>query len=75
MSALSGTLSLSKALIQSLKCYATCLQAYEDWMAGHADEPPLPGVPLTSRQLFFMGFAQVWCSVTTPEAAKLQVRA
>lgn len=46
--------------------------AYEGWMKNH-HELPLPGVSLNSRQLFFMGFAQVWCSVNTPEALRLQI--
>ncbi|XP_034950226.1 endothelin-converting enzyme homolog [Chelonus insularis] len=34
----------------------------------------LPGLPhLNHRQLFFVNFAQVWCSVITPEALNLQV--
>lgn len=28
----------------------------------------------TQNQLFFIGFAQVWCSVNTPEALKIQIR-
>ena len=47
--------------------------AYEAWMRNHEEELPLPGVNLTNRQLFFLGFAQVWCSVNTPEALKLQI--
>ena len=48
------------------------LQAYQTWLESHPKELPLPGVNLTDRQLFFMGFSQVWCSVNTPEALKLQ---
>ncbi|RWS12030.1 endothelin-converting enzyme 2-like protein [Dinothrombium tinctorium] len=47
--------------------------AFEGWMKTHPVELPLPGLNLTNRQLFFIGFAQVWCSVTTPEALKLQI--
>uniref|UniRef100_T1KLB5 Uncharacterized protein n=1 Tax=Tetranychus urticae TaxID=32264 RepID=T1KLB5_TETUR len=46
--------------------------AYENW-AQHNIEPALPGVNLTSKQIFFVRFAQVWCFVATPEALKLQV--
>jgi endothelin-converting enzyme len=31
----------------------------------------LPGLNLTDEQLFFIGFAQTWCTKTTPEIAKL----
>ncbi|KAG9508882.1 hypothetical protein GZH46_02612, partial [Fragariocoptes setiger] len=47
-------------------------RAFEGWLKNH-HEMPLPGVNLTSRQLFFVGFAQVWCSASTPEALKLQI--
>lgn len=47
--------------------------AYESWIANHEPELPLPGINMTSKQLFFMGFAQVWCSVNTKEALRLQV--
>ncbi|KAL3196682.1 hypothetical protein MRX96_053942 [Rhipicephalus microplus] len=36
--------------------------AFEEWLDRHPDEPPLPGVNLTHKQLFYVGFAQVWCS-------------
>lgn len=38
-----------------------------------ADYLPLPGLNLTHRQLFFVSFAQVWCSAMTDEAATLQI--
>lgn len=47
--------------------------AYEAWIRSHDPELPLPGVNLTSKQLFFMGFSQVWCSVNTDEALRLQL--
>lgn len=47
-------------------------RAYEKWAETNL-EPRLPGLNLTSKQLFFVGFAQVWCSISTPEALKLQV--
>ncbi|GLV38283.1 Neprilysin 3 [Carabus blaptoides fortunei] len=34
---------------------------------------PLPGLNLTHRQLFFVSFAQVWCSTVTDEATNLQI--
>lgn len=47
--------------------------AYEDWVRSNGEEKPLPGIGLTNRQLFFLGFAQVWCSYSTPEEALLHL--
>lgn len=35
--------------------------------------PLLPGLNLTHRQLFFVAFAQIWCSATTKEAVTLRI--
>ncbi|KAF3848291.1 hypothetical protein F7725_021319 [Dissostichus mawsoni] len=39
------------------------------WVQKNGEEKRLPAVNLTNDQLFFVGFAQVWCSVRTPESA------
>ncbi|GAB1602197.1 endothelin-converting enzyme homolog isoform X2 [Argonauta hians] len=41
--------------------------AYEEWVRTHEPELPLPALGLTHNQLFFLGFAQVWCSSATKE--------
>ncbi|GCC30712.1 endothelin-converting enzyme 1-like isoform X1 [Chiloscyllium punctatum] len=43
--------------------------AYENWVKKNGEELTLPTLDLSNRQLFFLGFAQVWCSVRTPESA------
>uniref|UniRef100_A0A670IFG8 endothelin-converting enzyme 1 n=1 Tax=Podarcis muralis TaxID=64176 RepID=A0A670IFG8_PODMU len=43
--------------------------AYKVWLKKNGEEKRLPSVDLTSHQLFFLGFAQVWCSVRTPESS------
>ncbi|XP_061493454.1 endothelin-converting enzyme 2 isoform X2 [Rhineura floridana] len=43
--------------------------AYKVWLKKNGEEKHLPSVDLTSHQLFFLGFAQVWCSVRTPESS------
>ncbi|XP_069775199.1 endothelin-converting enzyme 1 isoform X2 [Narcine bancroftii] len=42
--------------------------AYENWVKKNGEEMILPALGLTNRQLFFLGFAQVWCSIRTPES-------
>uniref|UniRef100_A0A674DR86 endothelin-converting enzyme 1 n=1 Tax=Salmo trutta TaxID=8032 RepID=A0A674DR86_SALTR len=44
-------------------------KAYQAWVQENGEEKRLPAVNLTNDQLFFVGFAQVWCSVRTPESA------
>ncbi|XP_025083321.1 endothelin-converting enzyme homolog isoform X1 [Pomacea canaliculata] len=53
-----------------LKC---AFHAYEDWLSKNGEEQMLPAVNLTHRQIFFLGFAQVWCSSSTKEANHLQI--
>uniref|UniRef100_A0ACB8EEA6 Endothelin-converting enzyme 1 n=1 Tax=Sphaerodactylus townsendi TaxID=933632 RepID=A0ACB8EEA6_9SAUR len=43
--------------------------AYQNWVEKNGEETTLPTLGLTSHQLFFVGFAQVWCSVRTPESS------
>ncbi|KAL8198225.1 UNVERIFIED_CONTAM: Endothelin-converting enzyme 1 [Gekko kuhli] len=44
-------------------------RAYQNWVKKHGEEETLPALGLTNHQLFFVGFAQVWCSVRTPESS------
>ncbi|KAJ7331609.1 hypothetical protein OS493_019194 [Desmophyllum pertusum] len=49
-------------------------QAYQNWKARRGSEPPLPGMKdFTNEQIFFLGFAQIWCSKYRPETAMRQV--
>ncbi|GFQ85263.1 endothelin-converting enzyme 1, partial [Trichonephila clavata] len=41
--------------------------AYQNWVTRNHAEQPLPGLPLTRNQLFFVAFAQTWCEISTPE--------
>uniref|UniRef100_A0A6J0SS69 Endothelin-converting enzyme 1 n=2 Tax=Pogona vitticeps TaxID=103695 RepID=A0A6J0SS69_9SAUR len=44
-------------------------RAYQNWVRKNGVERTLPALGLTNDQLFFIGFAQVWCSVRTPESS------
>ncbi|XP_018913127.2 endothelin-converting enzyme homolog isoform X2 [Bemisia tabaci] len=47
--------------------------AYETWASKNPPELPLPALNLSPKQLFFLGFAQVWCTVSTNESLNLQI--
>ncbi len=44
--------------------------SWKAW-SGLGDETALPGLDLTPRQLFFVAYAQTWCTLATPEYEKL----
>ena len=45
----------------------------DSWVQRHGDEPLLPGLNYTQRQLFWISGANVWCSKHRPKALKLSV--
>lgn len=45
-------------------------RAYRDYVAANGEEPTLAG--LTGDQQFFVGFAQGWCTIATPEIEKVR---
>lgn len=47
-------------------------RAYRRWAQENGEEPTVAG--LENDQLFFVAYAQAWCSIYTPEAEKVQVR-
>lgn len=47
--------------------------AYLEIMKDKPEPPKLPGLSLNHRQLFFVAFAQVWCSSVTKEANNLLI--
>ncbi|KXJ16296.1 membrane metallo-endopeptidase-like 1 [Exaiptasia diaphana] len=49
------------------------LSAYRDWVQENGDEPVLPGTKLTNEQLFFVSFAQNWCSSFSNEGIKQEL--
>ncbi|XP_024616016.1 membrane metallo-endopeptidase-like 1 [Neophocaena asiaeorientalis asiaeorientalis] len=44
-------------------------KAYLKWVAEGGRDQRLPGLQLTYKQLFFIGYAQVWCGSYRPEFA------
>ncbi|UXI15573.1 aromatic-L-amino-acid decarboxylase-like [Sarcoptes scabiei] len=52
----------------------SAFNAFTKWSSEETETIILPGLNFTQNQLFFIGFAQVWCSVNTPEALKIQIR-
>lgn len=49
------------------------LAAYRSWVAENGKEPSLPGLRMSSDQLFFLGFGQVWCGSSTPQNTQRQL--
>jgi len=50
-------------------------RAYQRWVKDNGAEPTIPSSPaLTNEQLFFLSFAQGWCTITRPETAKSRLK-
>lgn len=70
--AVNGNLTLGENIADNGGLKAA-FHAYETWAVQNPGEQSLPGLNLSQKQLFFVAFAQVWCSASTQEAAKLQL--
>ncbi|XP_050713079.1 endothelin-converting enzyme homolog isoform X3 [Eriocheir sinensis] len=68
---LNGKLTLGENIADNGGLKAS-YQAYKKWLKEHGPEESLPGIQ-SNDQLFFLGFAQVWCSAITKEAAHLEI--
>jgi len=44
-------------------------KAYQKWLANKDHDTTLPNLGLSSGQLFFLSFAQIWCEKATPNYA------
>ncbi|XP_045111624.1 endothelin-converting enzyme homolog isoform X2 [Portunus trituberculatus] len=68
---LNGKLTLGENIADNGGLKAS-FQAYKKWLNENGLEEALPGIP-SNYKLFFLGFAQVWCSSITKEAAHLEI--
>ncbi|KAK6639892.1 hypothetical protein RUM43_008167 [Polyplax serrata] len=48
-------------------------RAYVKWTQRHGEEPMLPGLPYTPKQLFWISAANTWCCKYRPEALKIRI--
>jgi len=48
-------------------------RAYNSWVKKHGEEPLLPGLNYSPKQLFWISAANVWCAKYRPKALKLRV--
>ncbi|XP_067139377.1 endothelin-converting enzyme 1-like [Centruroides vittatus] len=38
-------------------------RAYRKYLKQHGEEPHLPGLDFTNKQMYFIGYAQIWCEI------------
>ncbi|CEM32726.1 unnamed protein product [Vitrella brassicaformis CCMP3155] len=70
---LNGNLTLGENIADNgglRLAYRALLKAEGEEALSHR---PLPGLPYTAQQLFFLSFAQLWCSKQTPETLRRRV--
>ena len=68
---LNGKLTLGEN-IADLGGLKQAYRAYKQWVKEHG-EPAVVVEGLTNEQLFFIGFAQIWCTKAQPEFERLMV--
>ena len=50
------------------------LAGYRSWVAENGAEPKMPGVDVTAEQLFFLSYAQIWCTKLRDSAVSILMR-
>ena len=68
---LNGKLTLGEN-IADLGGIKESYRAYREWVKQHG-EPPAAVEGLSNDQLFFVGFAQTWCTMSSPEMERMMV--
>ncbi len=68
---LNGKLTLGEN-IADLGGIKEAYSAYREWVKQHG-EPPAAVEGLSNDQLFFVGFAQTWCTLSSPEMERMMV--
>ncbi|KAK3724939.1 hypothetical protein QZH41_017146 [Actinostola sp. cb2023] len=48
--------------------FQIAFRAYENWSKRHGPEKLVPGLMKSNEQMFFLSYAQMWCSTFTPSA-------
>ncbi|OTF74273.1 hypothetical protein BLA29_003969 [Euroglyphus maynei] len=49
--------------------------AYQEYVRDNGEEPSLPGLKYTPKQLFWISAANIWCGKYRPEVLKLRLQA
>ncbi|TRY72219.1 hypothetical protein TCAL_03874 [Tigriopus californicus] len=49
-------------------------RAYNRWVSRHGEEPMLPGISHSPRQLFWVSAANIWCSKYRPKALEQRIK-
>ncbi|XP_053316372.1 neprilysin [Spea bombifrons] len=69
---LSGTGTLSENIADN-GGLRQAYKAYQKYLSKSGNEHILPGLDLTSKQLFFLAFSQIWCSAYTSHYAHTSI--
>jgi membrane metallo-endopeptidase-like protein 1 len=54
--------------------YIDQFKAYKEWVKNYGEDKALPGLSYSPEKMFFISYAQLWCSKWSEKGIKVQLQ-